>query len=542
MAQEDKQRKDRMLAKARGQSLPEGVTGQLPLPPAKAVSSQPARSRESQQTAQRGQRARPMTPTERKALESIGWDPSQPVPSNTADILAQLVAERAGELHNLPPPVDPRTPKLNVEIRELGALSESEKERARYILTEAAKREAADRHEQSRRQAVQQRPDGVRQVIEQLEVVDDVTPKAKSPPAARPAPSPVAPTRVQHPVSPSSLRATPSEARPASWDDRVAAYQRAYTLWHGRNLPLIQAGLPTEPPPPPPQMSPEEQHTHYQTAAAQSPVVDLGLSHPPAQASSQLPRTAWVPDETYVPISDEELEAQADALQADAATETPQESGGELDGSVPEEPPPETGADVPMTECPHCRFPLHMEDIPEPNHHEKMAFLASILAGKPYLHEHVAMGGILRLTFRTLTLAEIDAIHAQAHRDTQEGRAVTKLDFYERINRYRLYLQLQSLRVEHKGSAEPPAVHEQPHGLDLETNGRAASHWSSRFERVNGQSILPFIEMNVTSTILPNEHMFRIAMQACDHFNRTVAKLEALVDNSDFWNAIAPQS
>lgn len=188
--------------------------------------------------------------------------------------------------------------------------------------------------------------------------------------------------------------------------------------------------------------------------------------------------------------------------------------------------PSETGANV-VTHCPHCEWPMDIPDIPEPEYVEKMSFLQSILGQKNYNKEYPLFGGVIKVIFRTLTTQEIDTVYKQVYRERVLGQLPTEPDFWERINRLRLYLQLQTIK-----SSE--FLHDLPDGLSVETNPHATSHW--KFDNLPPEeTVLPYIEAHILEAVLPTESLNRIVTQTCNRFNRLVAKMEALVDNSDFW-------
>jgi hypothetical protein len=187
-----------------------------------------------------------------------------------------------------------------------------------------------------------------------------------------------------------------------------------------------------------------------------------------------------------------------------------------------EEEPASTGATA-HTHCQHCGWDQRMDDIPEPPYKEKVAFQQTLLLGdKPYSKDYHLMGDKLMLRFRTLTLPEIDAIYAQVTRERKRGDISTDMDSLEKINRYRLFLQLQVV------SAGTRLI-ELPEGLDTETNPNAASHWQGEGE------LLPQVANYVNTQVLTSESLMRMAQRTCQMFNRLVSRLEAMADNSDFW-------
>jgi hypothetical protein len=199
-----------------------------------------------------------------------------------------------------------------------------------------------------------------------------------------------------------------------------------------------------------------------------------------------------------------------------------------------------TGADVRPAKCPHCEWDLAQgEDIAEPDQVTKLSFLHCMLGVKPFTQKIELFGGSIEVIFRSLTLGEVEAVYAQAFADQKAGKVTTELDYWEQVNRYRLYLQLQLVR-----SLGPNKVeHDLPDGLDKNVNSGAEVTWQDNNPPVAaGATLLPNIEEYITKKVLPQEAMFRVVNMACNRFNRLVAKLEAMADNSDFWTRTGEQS
>jgi hypothetical protein len=192
----------------------------------------------------------------------------------------------------------------------------------------------------------------------------------------------------------------------------------------------------------------------------------------------------------------------------------------------------QTGADVRPAFCEHCQWPYGMPDIPEPAYGDKLAFVHALLGQKPFTKDYELFGGQLTAVFRTLTTREIDVVYRQAWRDRDAGRVVTEIDYWERTNRYRLFLQLSCL----KSPGPDGFVHDLPDGLSREANPGCTATWNVDGSAVDvGETPLPLIEEYVVENVLKTEHVFRVVNNACNQFNRLVAKMEAMADNTDFW-------
>jgi len=191
------------------------------------------------------------------------------------------------------------------------------------------------------------------------------------------------------------------------------------------------------------------------------------------------------------------------------------------------EPLPETGAAGGPVTCPHCEWPLDRTDPTKPEPGEVVAFLQAQLGQLPYVREYTLFDGALRIVFRTLTVGEIDLVYRQAYRELERGVLTTMPDFYERLGRLRLCLQLLKLSA-------PSVQRDLPEGLSPETNPHARGFWQTAAPEP-GETQLPQIEAYLLADVLRTEPIFRVVNNACARFNRAVAKLEALADTPGFW-------
>ena len=145
------------------------------------------------------------------------------------------------------------------------------------------------------------------------------------------------------------------------------------------------------------------------------------------------------------------------------------------------------------------------------------------------------MDGAVRMRFRTLTTKEIDTIYKQVFHERDLGIILTPEDYWERINRYRLYLQLTQL-------ISSAFHHDLPDGYDAQSNPHAEGFWEFDPPKNPQATGLPQIELFMNGELLRTETIQRVVNHQCGQFNRLVARLEALVDNSDFWKPIESRS
>lgn len=191
--------------------------------------------------------------------------------------------------------------------------------------------------------------------------------------------------------------------------------------------------------------------------------------------------------------------------------------------------------------CVQCGWDQSIPVIAEPEHKDKIAFLQAVIGQKVFSKRYTMFGNRLRVTFRTLTIKEIDSLYQETFRAQKEGIIVTTADYYEYLNRLRLYLQISSL------SATSSALHiKLPEGLTEETHPGVKSYWDTFLQKENkfaeSKSLVQQISEYVVTEVLKTEHLQRTVTHECNKFNRLVAKLEACVDNSDFWKEIEQPS
>lgn len=192
--------------------------------------------------------------------------------------------------------------------------------------------------------------------------------------------------------------------------------------------------------------------------------------------------------------------------------------------------------------CSHCGWDQAISPIPEPERQDKIIFLQAVLGQKVFTKQFMLFGGNLRVTFRSLTVREIDALYVETFKAQKAGVIDNTTDYYEFLNRQRLYLQLTHI------SANQSALHiALPDGYTKETHPAAESYWDDFLQTENFQidspnSLMLRVQDYVLSHVLKTEHLQRTINHACGRFNRMVAKLEASVDNENFWKETEPPS
>jgi hypothetical protein len=219
---------------------------------------------------------------------------------------------------------------------------------------------------------------------------------------------------------------------------------------------------------------------------------------------------------------------------------------------VPEEPlpppPADTQPDVTTEEeeeteaplstlnivCPQCGWDHANPTVSEPENKDKLAFLHVILGAKVFSKQYSLFDGKLKAEFRTLTVKELDLLYAEAFNAQKAGLITNTSDYYEYLNRLRVCLQLIKL------SASSHSLHVVlPTGLTEESHPDTDSYWDS-FLKSKGidyepERLVLAVQDYVLEQVLKTEHLHRLITHESAKFNRLVSKLEACVDNPDFW-------
>ncbi len=185
--------------------------------------------------------------------------------------------------------------------------------------------------------------------------------------------------------------------------------------------------------------------------------------------------------------------------------------------------------------CGQCGWDQSQPTIAEPTDDEKLGFLHTLLGMKNFTKIYPMFGGAVEVTFRTLTVSELDSLYKEAFRAQQIGVIKTTGDYYEYINRLRINLQLQSLK-----GTEVALHHVLPESLELWEDflkeATATDQEHNYQEQGSDQATIhDQIRDYIIGTILKTEVLQRTVTHECNKFNRLVAKLEARVDDSDFW-------
>jgi len=159
-----------------------------------------------------------------------------------------------------------------------------------------------------------------------------------------------------------------------------------------------------------------------------------------------------------------------------------------------------------------------------------------VLGQKTFTQQYDLFGGKVIVRFRTLTTKEMDVIYNFVFKQRETGVITTIQDYWEKVNRYRLYLQLT-----HLSATDGSFTHSLPDSYSRETNPYATEFW--QFPAYDPDvGYLEQIEEKILKEVLRTETIQRTISTYCARFNRLVSKLEVMIDSPDFWNETEQQS
>lgn len=182
------------------------------------------------------------------------------------------------------------------------------------------------------------------------------------------------------------------------------------------------------------------------------------------------------------------------------------------------EPTDETqgGSEEDVARCPHCNWPQNVQDPIEVTLEDKRLFLLSG-RGPLFRKDYPAHGGQTVVRIRELTPKEVDMCYLQANREVLRNE-ISTLDYKERVFRLRVSLQLNRITFADGYTQRLP---EKLADWDVD--------YGEDDTKVRG------IADYVYDNVLNSESLHRQVCHLVGKFNSLRARLEAHVEDSDFW-------
>lgn len=173
--------------------------------------------------------------------------------------------------------------------------------------------------------------------------------------------------------------------------------------------------------------------------------------------------------------------------------------------------------------CRRCGFKNGDPDPVEPTHTDKLNYLLYMRGHTDtFVKSYPLFGGACTLTFRVLTIKELEDLMAQALSDLLNGLIPQSASAYDlHVQKYRL--AIGTVEIERDGRVtRVPAI-------------------AGNTDAVGGDPTMPVIPRLLswyTANAIATESLFRVAYQAYAGFNRLVEQLELQATNGDFWQGI----
>jgi hypothetical protein len=161
-----------------------------------------------------------------------------------------------------------------------------------------------------------------------------------------------------------------------------------------------------------------------------------------------------------------------------------------------------------ITHCPQCHHDLSLSGVEDPDEDTRMWYLQALIGQKPFEKTFPIMGGAVTIVLRALDIDQVDHVYQTVGQEKLDNPRMNENDFFEKIRRYKLALQLKLIGFSDGTGAEFPD--------DKKPN------LSQLFELVHQKAI-------------KNESMARLLVEVQTKFNRLLAKLEACAERPDFW-------
>lgn len=199
--------------------------------------------------------------------------------------------------------------------------------------------------------------------------------------------------------------------------------------------------------------------------------------------------------------------------------ETPTETTATADGSgsgiVPKGP----------VICPHCGWDTNNKELTEVTDEDKMDFVQSILGGIRFKKVYSVFGGMLTVTFRSLTTAESDMAYKQLIVDAQndlQSKILSDTSFYWRtLMAYRAVMCIEKLESRDNIVEVPPID-------EIEVD-------ETSYRRPNTKLFAVFDDL--VNQIMPTEAIRNTITHLYTEFNSLCEKLQAMAEAKDFWKA-----
>jgi hypothetical protein len=178
--------------------------------------------------------------------------------------------------------------------------------------------------------------------------------------------------------------------------------------------------------------------------------------------------------------------------------------------------------------CPRCNYDCNHEFTATPTEEDRKNFLVALLSQKRFTKLVPIFNTGLTITFRTLTSKEAMLVFEQLTYDTKAGRVNTQAEYLAKLMDYRMCLSVEAIRAK-----DGRVLAQVPELFDIPYDPPAS-----------GERETPLVPMlsYITTDVLTQEPIRRVAGQQQRQFQRIVETLEAQAAEPSFWQGIDTQA
>lgn len=187
-----------------------------------------------------------------------------------------------------------------------------------------------------------------------------------------------------------------------------------------------------------------------------------------------------------------------------------------------ETPPPLATAAAVKVNCPACGFHPDAEVVPV-TEADKQNFLAMLIGGARFKKRYELLGGRMHITFKSLNREEMELALTQSSYDDRDGLFATQYEYFRVHSNYETVLAIDEIETDGK-LVKMPEISEVT--------------WDKPAITEKQQTVLKAYYPHVNLVHLSNASLTRVITLLFSRFTALLRKLEANIQNPDFWQGI----
>lgn len=195
-------------------------------------------------------------------------------------------------------------------------------------------------------------------------------------------------------------------------------------------------------------------------------------------------------------------------------------------------PLPSTGskpANAAVENCPHCGWPVHMEEPAKIEEADKLSYVQAIMGGKPFCKIYEFFGGRMQVAFRNLTAKQARLAQNQVRHDYADA-AFPGIDAFVDLMEYRMVFSID--KIQQSDSIR---------GQTIDVAEAVDDVFEGGLPEGAKEDVTPvpyIIDQLRKQPILANEQVWRMLREQYRRFNELVEFMEARSTDKDFWNPV----